>query len=196
MQDNFRKINIPFLGPKFKTRLKIKNIKYKTGEMAQWLGWLTAVQEDLCWIPSTHTAGHNCLIPVPGDLMFSSDLWGYQTQTQCTGIPVGKTLIQIKYTNFQKIKCKNHFPVSFFGFRHHRKGRWDNVSKRSSSEESLLSFKDRHRTTQESWGLQGMRPRAHSMWGQGSPYQCSNHVCAFTLWKFSEKSWCVFCSCL
>lgn len=52
---------------------------------------------------------HSCLIPVPGDLMFSSDLWGYQAHTQGTGIPVGKTLIKKKQIK-KKSNARNIFP--------------------------------------------------------------------------------------
>ena len=40
---------------------KLKTCLSGAGEMAQWLGALTALPEDLGSIPSTHMAAHNCL---------------------------------------------------------------------------------------------------------------------------------------
>ena len=49
------------------------------GETAQQLGAMAALPEDLRLTPSTHMVAHNCLTPVPGDLIPSSDLIGQKT---------------------------------------------------------------------------------------------------------------------
>jgi hypothetical protein len=51
-------------------------MKLGDGEMIPWLRTLTALAEGPGSIPSTHIAAHNPVIPIPGDLMPSSDLCG------------------------------------------------------------------------------------------------------------------------
>lgn len=45
-----------------------------------------ALAKDLCVAPSTHTKAHNCLNPVPGDMVPSSGLHGHKEHTWCTYI--------------------------------------------------------------------------------------------------------------
>lgn len=75
---------------------------------------------------SFHRADMGPVIPAPGNLMPSSGLFGYQTQTQiqCTYRHVDKTLIRIKiFFEKKKKRRKKLSQVSASG------GPWDTVSK-------------------------------------------------------------------
>jgi hypothetical protein len=66
--------------------------------MAQFFRVLVALAGDLGWIPSTHRVAYNQspITPVPGGLMPSSDLHGYQALCSThTDRQIDKTLIQI-----------------------------------------------------------------------------------------------------
>lgn len=43
--------------------------------MARHLRAVTALTENLVWVPSTHMVAHNSLTPVPGHLRIPSNLW-------------------------------------------------------------------------------------------------------------------------
>ena len=78
------------------------NYEVRAGEMAQWLGALAVLPEDLGSIPGACKAA-NChlLTPVAGQLIQPSGLYGIGN-IWCIDIHAGKTHIHIKRNKFPK----------------------------------------------------------------------------------------------